>query len=134
MEIVQSHFPNWKFQAPDTIAECALHGAMLVGPPQPLDRLGIDVINALESFTLILSCGNRHVETARGANVLGNPLSAITHLKAILAKQPDCEPLQTGEIVTTGTITVAQSVHAGETWRTDLQGISLPGLTIEFSA
>jgi 2-oxo-3-hexenedioate decarboxylase len=102
--------------------------------PQPLDRLGIDVINALESFTLILSCGNRHVETARGANVLGNPLSAITHLISILAKQPDCKPLQTGEIVTTGTITAAQLVHAGETWRTDLQGISLPGLSIEFSA
>jgi 2-keto-4-pentenoate hydratase len=133
-EIVQSHFPGWKFQAPDTVADWALHGTLLVGPPQPLARLGIDVIAALESFTLTLSCGDRHVETAKGSNVLGSPLAAITHLLSVLARQSNHEPLQAGEIVTTGTVTTAQSVHAGETWRSEVQGITLPGLTIEFSA
>jgi len=133
-EIVQSHFPGWKFQAPDTVADWALHGTLLVGPPQPLSRLGADVIGALESFTLTLSCDGRHVETAKGSNVLGSPLSAIAHLLSVLAKQPNHAPLQAGEIVTTGTVTTAQSVRAGETWQTKLQGIALPGLTVEFSA
>jgi 2-oxo-3-hexenedioate decarboxylase len=133
-EIVQSHFPGWRFQAPDTVADCALHGTLLVGPPQPLLRLGTDAIGALESFTLTLSCDGRTIETAKGSNVLGNPLSAITHLLSVLAKQPDHVPLHAGEIVTTGTVTTAQSVRAGETWRSEVHGIALPGLTVAFSA
>jgi 2-keto-4-pentenoate hydratase len=133
-EIVQSHFPGWRFQAPDTVADGSLHGTLLVGPPQPLPLLGTDVIAALESFTLTLSCDGRHVETAKGSNVLGSPLSAIAHLLSVLARQPDHAPLHAGEIVTTGTVTTAQSVHAGETWRSEVQGIALPGLTVEFLA
>lgn len=133
-EIVQSHFPGWKFQAPDTVADWALHGTLLIGPPQPLPRLGSDAVAALESFTLALSCDDRHVETGKGSNVLGSPLAAIAHLLSVLAKQPNYAPLQAGEIVTTGTITTARSVQAGETWRSALEGIALPGLTVEFSA
>lgn len=131
-EIVQSHYPGWSFQAPDTVADWALHGTLLVGPPQPIARLGTEVIAALESFTLTLSCGDHCVETAKGSNVLGSPLSAIGHLLSVLVKQPNYEPLQAGEMVTTGTVTIAQSVRAGETWRSELQGIQLPGLTVEF--
>lgn len=133
-EIVQSHFPGWKFRAPDTVADWALHGTLLIGPPQPLSRLGTDVIAALESFTLTLSCDDRHVETGKGSNVLGSPLAAIAYLLAVLAKHPNSTPLQAGEIVTTGTVTTARSVQVGQTWRSEVQGIALPGLTIEFSA
>jgi 2-oxo-3-hexenedioate decarboxylase len=52
---------------------------------------------------------------------------------AVLASRPDHGPLQAGETVTTGTITTAQSVRAGETWRSKVEGIALPGLTVEFS-
>jgi 2-keto-4-pentenoate hydratase len=31
IEIVQSHFPGWKFQAADTIADWALHGRSFLG-------------------------------------------------------------------------------------------------------
>lgn len=133
-EIVQSHFPGWKFQAPDTVADWALHGTLLIGPAQPLSRLGSDVVVALESFTLNLSCDGRVVETGKGSNVLGSPLAAIAHLLSVLAKQPNGAPLQAGEIVTTGTITTAQSVRVGETWRSEVQDIALPGLTVAFSA
>lgn len=133
-EIVQSHFPGWRFRAPDTVADWALHGTLLIGPPQLLPRLGRDVIAALESFTLTLSCDDRLVETGKGSNVLGSPLAAIAHLLSVLAKQPEYLPLQAGEIVTTGTITTAQSIRPGETWRSEVQGIALPGLTVAFSA
>lgn len=133
-EIVQSHFPGWKFRAPDTVADWALHGALLIGPPQPLPQLGSDVVAAMESFTLALSCNDRLVETGKGSNVLGSPLTAIAHLLSVLAEQPNCASLQAGEIVTTGTITTAQSVLAGEIWRSEIRDIALPGLTIAFSA
>jgi 2-oxo-3-hexenedioate decarboxylase len=74
------------------------------------------------------------VETGKGSNVLGSPLAAIAHLLSVLAKQPNYASLQAGEIVTTGTVTTAQSVRAGETWRSEVHGIALPGLTVEFAA
>jgi 2-keto-4-pentenoate hydratase len=133
-EIVQSHFPGWKFKAPDTVADWALHGTLMIGPPQPKSSLGNDLVSALESFTLTLSCDGRLVETGRGSNVLGSPLAAIAHLLSVLANQPDYASLQAGEIVTTGTITTARSVEAGQIWRSEIHGIALPGLTVAFSA
>jgi 2-oxo-3-hexenedioate decarboxylase len=133
-EIVQSHFPGWKFQAPDTVADGSLHGMLLVGPPQPLSQLGADVVAALESFALDLSCDGRHVETGKGSNVLGSPLAAIAHLLSVLASQPHAAPLAAGELVTTGTITTAHAVRPGQIWRSQLEGIALPGLSVEFSA
>jgi 2-oxo-3-hexenedioate decarboxylase len=132
-EIVQSHFPGWKFQAPDTVADGGLHAALLIGPPQPVDRLGDDIVTALEAFTVALSCDGTHVETGRGSNVLGSPLAAMAHLLSVLARQPGCPPVQAGDIVTTGTITKAYSIQPGQTWRTEVQGIGLPGLTVEFA-
>lgn len=131
-EIVQSHFPGWRFQAPDTVVDWALHGTLLVGPPRPLSELGSDPVSALESFSLTLSCNGRVVETGRGSNVLGSPLAAIVHLVSVLAKQPDHEPLKANEIVTTGTITTAQSVQVGEAWRSGVQGIGLAGMELGF--
>lgn len=133
-EIVQSHFPGWKFRAPDTVADWALHGTLLIGPPQPSSRLGGDVAAALESLTLALSCNGRFVEHGRGFNVLGSPLVAVALLMSVLASEPGSTPLQAGEIVTTGTITTAQSVWAGEIWRSDIQGIGLQGIAVEFLA
>lgn len=133
-EIVQSHYPGWKFQAADTVADSSLHGTLLVGEPRAVDDMGADVISSLELFSLSLSCNGEIREVGRGSNVLGNPLAAIAHLIHVLAKQPKYKPLRADEIVTTGTITTARSVRAGETWRTELEGIPLPGLSVEFVA
>jgi 2-keto-4-pentenoate hydratase len=131
-EIVQSHFPGWKFQAADTVADSGLHGTLLVGEPQAIERLAPDPIVALESFSLILSCDGAVREVAKGTNVLGSPLAALAHLIEVLSNQPGYLPLQANEIVTAGTVTTAQCVLPSETWQTTLQGIALPGLTVEF--
>lgn len=132
-EVVQSHFPGWKFRAPDAVADSSLHARLFVGSPQPLAGLGGDPMAALASFSLGLSCDGRPIATGIGANVLGSPLAAIAHLASVLARHPQGQPLQAGEIVTTGTITTAQSVHPGEAWRSGIQGIALPGLEIAFA-
>jgi 2-oxo-3-hexenedioate decarboxylase len=115
-EIVQSHFPGWKFQAADTVAAWALHGTLLVGEPQSVGRLGPILSTKLERFSLDLSCDGMLREVGTGANVLGSPLLAIAHLISVLVKQPEYMPLQAGELVTTGTITTAQSGHVGARW------------------
>jgi 2-oxo-3-hexenedioate decarboxylase len=132
IEIVQSHFPGWKFQAADTIADWALHATLLVGEPQNIERLGPDIISGLERFTLALLCDGNVRDTGRGSNALGSPLDAVAHLIAVLAKQSEVMALQAGELVTTGTLTVALPIRAGETWSTVLEGIALPGMSVEF--
>jgi 2-oxo-3-hexenedioate decarboxylase len=117
-EIVQSHFPAWKFRAPDTVADGSLHGRLFVGPPQPLAALGSDPLAALAAFTLALSCDGQPVDNGKGANVMGSPLAAIAHLMSVLAEQARGEDLRAGELVTTGTITAAWPVRAGQTWST----------------
>ena len=132
-EIVQSHFPGWKFRAPDTVADWSLHGSLMIGPGLSLSELGEDPVSVLETFTLSLSRDGRRVETGSGSNVLGNPFAAIGHLVAVLERQVGATPLVAGEIVTTGTITTAQAVQAGETWRSSIEGAALPGLAVEFT-
>jgi 2-keto-4-pentenoate hydratase len=131
-EIVQSHFPGWKFQAADTVADGGLHGTLLLGEPQQVVQLGRGLVAALESFSIDLFCDGDLRALGKGRNVLGSPLAAIAHLIAVLAKQPLSVPLQANEIVTTGTVTSAQVVRPGETWRTAIDGIALPGLTAKF--
>jgi 2-oxo-3-hexenedioate decarboxylase len=133
-EIVQSHFPGWKFRAPDTVADNGLHGALLLGRPQDVSGLGADLVESLRSFSVELSCDGSVREVGRGSNVLGSPLAALAHLISALAGQPGSEPLRPGEIVTTGTLTAAYPVGAGEVWETRIRGLALPGLKVAFTA
>ena len=129
-EMVQSPYPDWKFQASDAIAVGGLHARLLVGRRQPVDTLGASLQEALAVFTLALSCDGQLIETGHGANVLGNPLQAIVHLMEVLANQSPCQPIQADELVTTGTVTSAYAVQPGQTWQTALNGIALPGLSV----
>ena len=132
-EIVQCHFPGWQFKAPDAIADSALHATLLVGQRLEVDALGPNPAEQLAQFSIELSCNAVSRQFGRGFNVLGSPLSALAHLTEVLASQADSPPIQAGEIVTTGTITRAYSIQAGEVWTTTVEGISLPGLSIEFT-
>lgn len=131
-EIVQSHFPGWRFQAADTVADGGLHAKLLVGAPCPLANLGPDPADVLEAFTVELCRGGKVEETGIGSNVLGSPLKAMAHLLKVLGEQPQFPPLRAGELVTTGTITKARTLHPGEAWSTTLRGIPLPGLSVVF--
>ena len=130
-EIVRSSYPNWDFQAADAVADSAFHARLLIGPTLRIAELGDEPVTALETFSLDLSRDGTHVETGQGGDVLGNPLSAVRHLMRILDDDPDAEPLQAGDIVTTGTVTAAHSIGVGEHWHSEVDGISLPGLTLE---
>jgi len=77
--------------------------------------------------------GESEVDRGVGSNVLGSPLAALAHLIEVLAKQPDAPALAAGEIVTTGVITDAHPVVAGERWHTRVSGLELPGLSVQFA-
>lgn len=134
-EIVRSHFPNWKFAAPDCTADCALHGVLVVGKPLAVTDVNrAEIGRALPSFVLTLRRGDAEVDRGAGANVLDSPALALAHLTRLLAEQPQFPPLAAGEIVTTGTITDAWPVKAGEAWSSDYGALGTSGLTLRFSA
>ena len=133
IEIVQSHFPGWKFQTADTIADSGLHAMLIIGEPQKVSDLGTRVLSDLESFNITLSCDGDLREQGSGSNVLGSPIRAVAHLLQIIAKHPESSSLQPGELVTTGTLTTALSINAGQNWTTNLSGINIPGISIQFN-
>ena len=128
-EIVQCRFANWKFKAADTIAAFGLHGALVIGPRRSVEGLG-DVVRKLRNFTITLAKNGNVAAHGGGSNVLDSPLLVAAHLVHLLKSQHRFEPLQAGELVTTGTLTSALPILAGETWTTELSGIELPGLEL----
>jgi 2-oxo-3-hexenedioate decarboxylase len=131
IEIVQSHFPDWKFKAADTIADSSLHAALFVGEPHDVELLGPNLVSRLETFKVALSCDGVERDRGGGANVLGSPLAAVAHLIGVLAQQPNSKPLSAGEIVTTGTLTRALTIRPGERWTTRFEGLELPGFQLQ---
>jgi 2-oxo-3-hexenedioate decarboxylase len=131
VEIVQSRFPGWKFQLADCTAANGLHGRLLVGTPRPVRELP-QLAAALPSLAVELLKEGVVVDRGVGANVLDSPLLALGHLVEALARQPGAPPLAAGEIISTGTLTDAHPVRAGESWSTRLSGLPIPGLSVRF--
>jgi 2-oxo-3-hexenedioate decarboxylase len=134
-EIVQSHFPDWKFSAADCAAAFGLHGALVVGAQVAItDANRAALAAALPAFEVTLSRGGAVIDRGVGSNVLDSPALALAHLARLLADQPQASKLAAGEIVTTGTITDAWPVAAGEVWSSDYGALGLDGLTLRFTA
>ena len=132
-EIVQSVFPDWRFTAPDAVMGLGMHGALRIGPQQPLaDAPEGGWLAALSGFTIRLVRNGVAIDEGSGANVLGGPLTALCHLVEMLAEDAHNPPLVAGEIVTTGTLTRAFPVTPGETWATTIEGLPLAGIEIGF--
>jgi 2-oxo-3-hexenedioate decarboxylase len=132
-EIVQSIFPGWKFAAADTVAANGIHGALLVGPRQPFTPRASEWLRTLSGFEIDLHCNGRLIDRGRAGNVLDGPLSALHHLTGLLASDPVNPPLAAGEIVSTGILTKAMPVAAGEVWTAKPTGIALDAIRVVFS-
>jgi 2-oxo-3-hexenedioate decarboxylase len=128
-ELVQCPFPDWKFEAVDTIAAYALHGALVIGPHVPVADVE-DCAAKLRTFTVTLSKNGEQQVTGGGANVLDSPLLAFAHLAEVLANQSRSTPVQAGEVVSTGTLTLPLPVTPGSTFSVALEGIDVPGLSL----
>lgn len=132
-EIVQSHFPDWKFTAADCTASFGLHGALVIGDPvEVTDENRDELAAALPNFELTLSRGDTVVDRGNGSNVLDGPAQALGQLARLIAEQPRAPRLADGEIITTGTITDAWPVMPGETWSSDYGALGISGLMLSF--
>jgi 2-oxo-3-hexenedioate decarboxylase len=131
-EIVQSIFPGWKFSAAESIVANAMHGALLVGPHHDIGSRAGEWLRTLKSFDIELYCDGQLMDRGHASNILEGPLSAMRYLVELLVRDPDNLPLAAGEIVSTGTLTRALPVKAGETWTTKIKEIALEGISLRF--
>lgn len=134
-EIVQSHQPDWKFCAADTVADGALHARLLVGRRVPIAEVaqGAEAFEQRLAKARVTLCrGTDAVEQGVGANVMDGPLHALRHFLQTLRACPGATDLQPGDVVTTGTWTDAWPVVPGEQW-TAAFDTPLSPLTVNFS-
>lgn len=131
-EIVQSIFPGWQFSAADAVAANALHGALLIGTRHAIAPRAPAWQHELSTFDVDLCRDGRPVQRGGGSLVLGSPLGALGHLVGLLANAPHNPPLGAGEIVSTGTLTLAMPVKPGELWTARPRGLPLEDIAIRF--
>jgi 2-oxo-3-hexenedioate decarboxylase len=131
-EVVQSIFPDWKFAAPDAVAAHCVHGALLIGARHAIAPRKTEWRQELASFTVELYCNGKLSQRGGGALVLDSPLLALRALIELLANDTHNPPLRAGEVISTGTLTLAMPVSAGESWTAKVSGIPLEDITARF--
>ena len=128
-EVVHTHFQDWRFQAADCVADFALHGRLMIGPRVPVagwDGLARD----LSALQLTLSCDGVVKDQGAGQLVLDGPLQALqTWIDAMPQHSPGWQ-VQAGDVVTTGTLTDAWPLAAGQQWHTSLSEPRLSALSL----
>jgi 2-oxo-3-hexenedioate decarboxylase len=132
-EIVNSIYPGWKFKIGDTVAAFGLHARLYHAPfalvTDAAERS--EWLPALEAFEMELAEGGAPVDRGRAANVLDGPLHALGHFVREYDRVFGAR-LNAGDVVTTGTVTRAFPVKAGQTWTLRVHGMLMPELSIRF--
>jgi 2-keto-4-pentenoate hydratase len=131
-EVVQSIFPDWKFLASDTVAANGVHGALLIGTRHAIGPRKAQWLREFATFEVELACAGKPTQQGGGALVLDSPLLALRHLVQLLTHDPHNPPIGAGEIISTGTLTLAMAVFAGETWTAKASGIPLEDISLRF--
>lgn len=131
-EIVDSHFPDWRFTAADAVADFGVHAALVVGTPWRTNSAKSQrIIQQLQELEVVLRKGDEVFAKGVGSNALGSPLLALDHLARVLAAQSWAPSLVSGEIITTGTLTPLPYVQKGERWSVEISGAPLAPLIID---
>ena len=132
-EIVHTHYADWRFTLPDTVADFALHGRLIVGPRvevQAWKTLAAD----LAATQVELLCDGIVKDRGLGSVVLDGPLHALQQwIDAMAVATPDWR-VAAGEFVTTGTITDAWPLLPGQHWQTRLSDTRLAALSLRTEA
>lgn len=134
-EIVHTHFEGWRFTAPDTAADFALHGRLFVGPRVPLGSGGWPTLaEDLSALRVELLCDGEPKDQGEGRIVLDGPLQALQTLVDSMAAVTPHWHIAAGEVVTTGTITDAWPLVPGQRWSTRLSDARLSPLGLQTEA
>jgi 2-keto-4-pentenoate hydratase len=133
-ELIGCPYPDWQFTPADFVAGFGLHLALVVGQPSAVGQDAISgLVDALASFRVRIAKNGEFVEEGGGRNSLRSPALCLAELSAALARQPGASPLDAGDLVSTGTLTAGHPVARGETWKVEVDGLPLSGLSLRLS-
>jgi 2-oxo-3-hexenedioate decarboxylase len=131
-EIIDAVYPDWKFTPVDFVASYGLHAGLIVGAPQTVTAGQIpELVDQLAAFTVSLQKNGAAVAQGGGKNSLKNPALCVSELSSAMAKAG--EPLTAGSLISSGTLTEAQLLSAGETYAAVVEGLSVPALTVSIT-
>ncbi len=133
-EIIDCPFPDWKFQPSDFVASYGLHAALVIGEKRTVQPDQIPtLVEELARFKVRMKKNDEFVEEGSGKNSLKSPALCLAELGAAIAKRFPSELLSAGEIVSSGTLTAGHLIAKGDLWTAEVEGISLPALTLSLS-
>ena len=129
-EVVDCHY-GWDLTPADSVADFALHGALVVGPRVHRAVRGFaEGVERLDRLEVRLFRNDEPVAEGRGSAVLGHPRKALEFVPR-LRSNFEAEPHSSRErVVSTGTMTALAPLAAGEHWRVETHGVDLPGLEL----
>jgi 2-keto-4-pentenoate hydratase len=130
-EIIDCPFPNWKFQPSDFVASFGLHAALVIGERMQIrPDLIASLVNQLPQFKVRVSKHGEFVEEGTGRNSLKSPALCLAELGAAIVRRFPNQPLSTGEIVSSGTLTAGHPTAKGDVWTVEVEGLPLPPLSL----
>jgi 2-keto-4-pentenoate hydratase len=133
-EIIDCPYPEWKFQPADFVASFGLHAALVIGERVPVRAEMIPkLVDELAKFKVKMLKSGEFVEEGSGKNALRSPALCLAELGAAIAKRFPSEPLSSGEIVSTGTLTAGHLTAAGDSWTVEVEGLAVPNLALRLT-
>jgi 2-keto-4-pentenoate hydratase len=112
IELVDSRVADWKIRLPDTVADMASSGAIILGG-RATSVADLD----LRTLGMVFTRNGEVIATGAGAAALGNPAAAVAWLVRTL--HPLDASLAAGAVLMTGALHAAVPVEAGETYRAE---------------
>ena len=124
LEVVDSRIADWKLTLPDTVADNASSGAVVLGDWIPYAE-ALDLPQAVATLEL----NGEQIDTGTGSAVLGDPAVAVAWLANALAAYGT--ELEAGQFVMSGSFTSAAFVHVTDVARATVSGLGAVSLAFE---
>jgi 2-keto-4-pentenoate hydratase len=121
LEIVDSRIADWTLTLPDTVADNASSGAVVLGAWVPYNE-GVDLAGARACLQL----NGIEIDSGLGSAVLGDPAAAVAWLANALA--PFGTDIVAGQFIMSGSFTTAAFVHPGDHASATISGLGTVAL------
>ncbi|ORW10177.1 2-keto-4-pentenoate hydratase [Mycobacterium kyorinense] len=121
LEVVDSRIDKWRLTLPDTVADNASSGAVVLGNWMPYEGLDLPSVRAS------LSLNGSEIDSGLGAAVMGEPAAAVAWLANALGSFGT--EIMPGHFVISGSITSAPFVHPGDDVTATIGGLGAVSLS-----